>query len=230
MLTLDRLHIVQGDFALKADLHIAKSRKIAIIGPSGGGKSTLLSAIAGFLQPAAGQIIAGGQDITDTPPGQRPISLLFQDHNLFPHLTAFQNIALGIRPNLKLTPDDRDAVTNALAQVGLQHHANDKPAKLSGGQQQRVALARVLLRDKPLLLLDEPFAALGPALKTEMLDLVDKIVRQTGATLLMVTHNPEDARRIADETILLVHGQAQAPVKTETLFANPPKDLAEYLG
>ena len=230
MLKLRKLQISQGEFNLCADLIIAKSRITAIIGPSGGGKSTLLSTIAGFIQPNFGNIIMDGTDITNTPPGQRPVTLLFQDHNLFPHLTVFQNIALGIRPDLRLSLQDTKAVKTALSRVSLQDQEDKKPGQLSGGQQQRVALARALLRDKPLLLLDEPFAALGPALKSEMLMLVQKIVENSNMALLMVTHDPSDAKRIAEETVLVADGQAHAPVPTETLFANPPKALAEYLG
>jgi thiamine transport system ATP-binding protein len=101
---------------------------------------------------------------------------------------------------------------------------------MSGGQQQRVAIARALLRDQPVLLLDEPFAALGPALKHEMLDLVAEIVGSTGATLLMVTHQPEDARYIADETVLIADGTAHTPRPTAALLDNPPAALQEYLG
>jgi len=230
MLKLKNLRITQGDFTLNANLNITKPRITAIVGPSGGGKSTLLSTIAGFIQPNSGQIILDGHDITKTPPGNRPITFLFQDHNLFAHLSVFQNIALGIRPNLRLSRQDRTSVHTALDRVNLQNQGDKKPGQLSGGQQQRVALARALLRDKPVLMLDEPFAALGPALKEEMLALVKQIADNSNMALLMVTHDPNDAKRIADETILLADGQAHPPVQTKTLFAHPPKSLSDYLG
>lgn len=172
----------------------------------------------------------GDRDITGLEPGARPVSLLFQDNNLFPHLSVAQNVGLGLRADLKLSSDDKALVARVLARVGLEDHANKRPAELSGGQQQRVALARVLLRDKPILLLDEPFAALGPALKSEMLDLVAEIVEQSGATLLMVTHDPRDAMRLADETVLVAEGKAFAPVATKALFDDPPEALKDYLG
>jgi thiamine transport system ATP-binding protein len=112
----------------------------------------------------------------------------------------------------------------------LAGHGDKRPSQLSGGQQQRVAIARALLRDKPILLLDEPFAALGPALKHEMLDLVAEIVDATKATLLMVTHQPDDALWISDQTVLIADGVANAPVDTKALFDNPPPALHQYLG
>lgn len=229
-ITLDKLVLRRGNFRLSADFVIEEGHKIALLGPSGGGKSTLLSAIAGFLEQEAGHIYYNGQDITDLPPADRPVTLLFQDHNLFPHLSVEKNIALGVRPNLRLTAEEQQRVRDALARVGLQAHGKKMPSELSGGQQQRVALARALLRDKPVLCLDEPFAALGPALKREMLDLVAEIVNSTDMTLLMVTHEPDDARYIADQTVLIADGVAHAPVATSELFANPPETLRRYLG
>ncbi len=229
-ITLDNLHLRVGDFELRADFQIEAGHKIALLGPSGGGKSTLLSALAGFTDPVGGRILHGDTDITNLPPAKRPVTLLFQDHNLFPHLTAEQNIGLGVKPNLKLSASQKQTVREALARVGLQGHGTKRPSELSGGQQQRVAIARALLRDKPVLLLDEPFAALGPALKHEMLDLVAEITAASNTTLLMVTHQPEDAHYLADQTVLIAEGVANAPVDTKTLFANPPAVLQRYLG
>ncbi len=230
MLQLAGVEIRQGDFLLAADWRIARGVRLALIGPSGAGKSTLLASIAGFLEPDAGRILIDGHDMRGTPPGKRPVSLLFQEHNLFPYLTVWQNVALGLRPDLKLSADERRLVARSLDEVGLAGMDGRLPAALSGGQRQRVALARALLRDRPLLLLDEPFAALGPALRGEMLDLVRRITDKSGATLLMVTHDPRDAARIADLTSLVSAGQAHAPVPTGELLRNPPAALRDYLG
>ena len=230
MLTFDKITLRRGDFTLHADFHVKEGTKTAIIGPSGAGKSTLLDLVSGFLAPASGNLLWQGQDITDAPPGDRPLSLLFQDNNLFPHLTIAQNIGLGLRPNLRLSTAEETQVQSALTRVGLTDMGPRKPAALSGGQQSRAALARVLLRAKPLLLLDEPFSALGPALKAEMLDLLEEVLSETKATLLMVTHDPKDALRIADQTILVADGQAQPPQDTKPLFNNPPQMLKNYLG
>lgn len=230
MLTLESLSLTQGDFTLTADLSVEAGARVAIVGPSGGGKTTFLSMIGGFLQPDRGRILWQGQDISRLSPGDRPISMLFQDNNLFPHLTAAQNVGLGLKPSLKLSSEEGERVDDALARVGLAGLGGRKPAQLSGGQQGRVALARVLLRAKPLVLLDEPFAALGPALKVEMLDLVKELVESTGATLLMITHDPRDAERIAQQTILVNDGAVSAPVDTATLLRDPPDALRDYLG
>lgn len=230
MLHLDSVSIKQGPFALRADFSVPPGAQIAVLGPSGAGKSTLLNAIAGFVPLSAGRVLFDGADLSPLPPGKRPISLLFQDNNLFPHLNVAQNVGLGLRPDLRLSADQHRTVAAALARVGLEGLETRKPAALSGGQQSRVALARVLLRARPILLLDEPFAALGPALKAEMLDLVARIARESGAMVLMVSHDPQDALRIAQQTILVADGLAHPPVDTAGLFANPPETLRQYLG
>ncbi|MDW4548996.1 ATP-binding cassette domain-containing protein [Defluviimonas sp. D31] len=230
MLRLDTLVITQDDFRLTADFSVAAGARVAVIGPSGAGKSTLLSVIAGFYPAASGRVLWNGADITRQPPARRPLSILFQDQNLFPHLTVAENVGLGLRPDLRLSPAERAAVARALERTGLAGLEARRPAKLSGGQQSRVALARALLRARPLMLLDEPFAALGPALKAEMLDLVAEIAAETGATVLMVSHDPADARRFAPETIVVAGGVAHPPQPTAALLDNPPPALAAYLG
>lgn len=229
-LTLDALVLSQPPFRLTADWSLPPGSRVALIGPSGAGKSTLLSAISGFFAPISGRILWQGQDITPLPPAQRPVSILFQDQNLFPHLTLAQNLGLGLNPRLRLTAADRARITETLARVGLEGMEGRKPGQLSGGQQGRAALARALLRARPILLLDEPFAALGPALKAEMLDLVAETATESGALTLLVTHDPEDAIRFADQTVLVADGIAAAPMPTAALFANPPAALRAYLG
>lgn len=230
MLRLENARIDNGGFFLDADLTVERGATVAVIGPSGAGKSTLLGAIAGFHPLTRGRILWGDTDITHAAPGKRPVAMLFQDGNLFPHLTVAQNAGLGIRPDLRLSEAQSERVAEALSRVGLHTMGDRKPAELSGGQQSRAALARVLLQDRPLLLLDEPFAALGPALKAEMLDLVAALAAETKATLLMVSHDPADARRIAQKVILVTDGHAAPPAETEALFANPPPALRDYLG
>jgi thiamine transport system ATP-binding protein len=230
MLKLERLVIDNGGFLLSADLSATAGAKYAVIGPSGAGKSTLIGGIAGFHPIKSGHILWQGAEITDALPGKRPVAMLFQDGNLFPHLSVEQNIGLGIDPDLRLSPDDQERVAQAIHRVGLAGLGTRRPAALSGGQQSRAALARVLVQGRPLLMLDEPFAALGPALKADMLDLVDTLVRESGATLLMVSHDPSDARRIADEVILVVDGIAHPPQPTAKLLDDPPPALRAYLG
>jgi thiamine transport system ATP-binding protein len=230
MLTLEAVEIRQQDWRLTADISLAAGSSTALIGPSGAGKSTLLNVVAGFIAPTAGRILWDGRDLTGLPPAERPVTLLFQEHNLFAHLSAAQNVGLGLRPDLKLGPEGWERVEAALDEVGLTGLGPRRPGQLSGGQRQRVALARALLRDRPVLMLDEPFAALGPALRDEMLDLVARIRDEQAATLLMVTHAPGDARRIADQIVLVEGGRTHPPVATATLLDNPTPALVTYLG
>ncbi|TJZ85155.1 ATP-binding cassette domain-containing protein [Paracoccus hibiscisoli] len=217
----------QDDFTLTADLTVPAGRH-AVIGASGSGKSTLLALVAGFLAPTQGRLLWEGQDITAMPPGKRPVSILFQHNNLFPHLSVKQNIGMGLRPDLRLNRAQQARVAQVLDQVGLSCLGARRPDALSGGQQSRVALARVLLRARPLLLLDEPFAALGPALKAEMLALLAQIAADT--TVLMVTHDPADARAFAPDTLLVEGGRVHPPRPTGPLLDDPPPGLRAYLG
>ncbi|SFU14962.1 thiamine transport system ATP-binding protein [Pseudovibrio denitrificans] len=230
MLKLESCIIANGAFQLHANVSMEAGSSVAVIGPSGAGKSTLLEAIAGFRQISKGHVSWMGQDLTELAPGKRPIAMLFQDGNLFPHLTAEQNAALGLRPSGKLSKTEQAQVSAALERVGLAGMGTRKPAELSGGQQSRVALARVLVQHRDLLLLDEPFAALGPALKAEMLDLVAELATETGTTLMMVSHDPQDARRITSQAMLVAGSTVHPPAETTELLDNPPPALKEYLG
>jgi thiamine transport system ATP-binding protein len=230
MLRLDRVVLAQGTFRLTADWAVEPGARVAVMGPSGAGKSTLLMAVAGFLAPAAGRILWQGRDMAGQAPGKRPVSMLFQDQNLFPHLTLAQNLGLGLSPRLRLTSADDAQIAAALDRVGLAGMGARRPAELSGGQAGRAALARALLRARPMLLLDEPFAALGPAMKADMLALVAGIAAETGALVLMVTHDPGDARAFAERVIVVDDGIAAPPVATAALFAAPPPGLRDYLG
>jgi thiamine transport system ATP-binding protein len=228
VLRLDGVVLTEPGFRLQADWSVAAGARVALIGPSGAGKSTFLNAIAGFVVPASGRILWDGADLAGLAPGERPLTILFQDQNLFPHLTVAQNLALGLSSRLRTDAPAR--IATVLDRVGLAGLDRRRPAELSGGQQGRAALARALLRARPLMLLDEPFAALGPALKAEMLDLVAEVAEETGATVLMVTHDPADARRFAGQTVLVADGLAHPPAATQALFSDPPPALQAYLG
>ena len=229
MLGLENIAVSQGSFRISADFSVGKGERVAVIGPSGAGKSTLLSAVAGFLTPDKGRITWEGSDLAKTEPGDRPVSILFQDNNLFPHLTAEQNVGLGIRPSLRLSEEEKKAVSDALYHVGIASVLRRYPGELSGGQQSRVALARILLLRQPILLLDEPFAALGPALRAEMLELVKDIASDHELTVLMVTHESRDAERLGGGAVFCDAGVAHSPVDVDKLFAAPPQALRAYL-
>ena len=169
----------------------------AIRGQSGAGKSTLLDLIAGFLVPASGTIRIDGADVTPLPPEQRPVSILFQSETLFEHLSASRNVALGLaRP-------DAARIAAALAEVGLDGIGPQRAATLSGGQKQRVALARTLLRQKPVLLLDEPFSALDDETRETTRALVKSLTLKHKWATLLVTHHADDIAAIADRVYRL---------------------------
>lgn len=207
MIKLNHLGFDYDKMAMEFDLKVSKGEKIGIIGASGAGKSSLLNLIAGFEQAKSGQIWLNGENHSHTEPHQRPVSMLFQEHNLFPHLSVQQNMALGISPKLKLNSQQQQQLESVAQSVGLSHFLSDFPPALSGGQKQRVALARCLLRDQPILLLDEPFSALDPQLRQEMLELVLKLSQQKQLTLLLVTHQPNELIGKMDRIIQIEQGK-----------------------
>lgn len=202
----------------------------ALIGSSGAGKSTLLAMIAGFTHTDSGTLTYQQHDLLPLPPAKRPITTLFQDNNLFWHLTVHQNIAIGLEPSLRLSAKQQTLVQEVARQVGIESLLNRTPNSLSGGQQQRVGLARCLARRQPILLLDEPFSALDPALRFELLTLLRKQTDALGLTVLMVTHHPEEAMRIADH-IAFIHNGHILEFGDKTLLSHPQSDeLKHYLG
>jgi thiamine transport system ATP-binding protein len=218
MLTLNKLGYHCDSLSMNISFTLAAGERVAVLGPSGAGKSTLLSLIAGFLPAKHGELTLNGENHTTSAPAKRPISMLFQENNLFAHLTVKQNMALGLHPGLKLNAQQQQQLLNIAQQVGLETYLERLPAQLSGGQRQRTALARCLLRQQPILLLDEPFSALDPALRNEMLELLDTITQQRQLTLLMVSHNLDDAIRIAPRSLLLANGALVYDGETQALL------------
>lgn len=218
MLTLTDTTWVYEHLPMRFSLHAGRGERLAILGPSGAGKSTLLSLIAGFLTPASGTIILDGADHTHTPPSARPVSMLFQENNLFAHLTVRQNIGLGLNPGLRLSAAQQAEIDAIAEQMAMGTLLDRLPGELSGGQRQRAALARCLVRKRPLLLLDEPFSALDPALRLEMLALLDEVCQTRHITLLMVSHSTEDAAKIASRSLVVVDGRIAWDGDTQTLL------------
>ena len=207
MIRLDNVFLADDALPMMFDLQVVEGERIAIVGPSGAGKSTLLNLIAGFVLPTRGEVWLNGENHTRSAPYERPVSMLFQENNLFPHLTVQQNLALGLKTSLKLTALEQDQIEQVADAVGLTAFLSRLPNSLSGGQKQRVALARCLLRDKPILLLDEPFSALDPELRMEMLNLIDELCHSKKLTLLLVTHQPSELTGKVDRMLRIENGR-----------------------
>lgn len=248
---LENVALTLGDKHFFFDTEIASGAITAVTGASGSGKSTLLNLIAGFETPdkafpgkmgtgfpfgnatknSMGRILVDGKDISRLHPAERPVSLVFQDNNLFGHLDLLTNIGLGISPSLKLSAADRDRISAALTRVGLGGFEKRLPPTLSGGERQRAAFARALVRNRPLLLLDEPFAALDPGLRGAMAALLCDLHRESGNTVLIVTHDPDEVARLADHALFIEDGRilVAAPV-AEFLQRRDSPGLAAFLG
>ncbi len=230
MLQVKNLFVDLGGFRLTADFEIERGSLISIVGPSGAGKSTILNALAGFVPLTSGVIKWNGSDITKLDPGLRPLSILFQDYNLFSHLTVKDNIAIGLRPNLKLDDLETEMVNSVIEEVGLSKFKFIKPFQLSGGQRTRVSLARSIVRSKPILLLDEAFSGLGPALRSEMIKLIkDKSIKE-GITLIMVSHHIKDAIELDQKVIFVNDGKTMKPTNVSIFINSRDKNIRDYIG
>ena len=203
MLKLDDVALSLGARHWKFNITLQPETVYALLGRSGSGKSTLLNIIAGFLDADEGSLTWKGKTLSNLEPAQRPITTLFQSNNLFSHLTVYQNIGLGIKPNLKLSPQQANDIHTVLEQVGLAGFEHKLPTSLSGGEQQRVALARCLLRRQPILLLDEPFSALDSTTRQEMIELLSTLVESFKPCVIMVTHDEADAQAMNAHRLLM---------------------------
>ncbi|PWE55197.1 thiamine ABC transporter ATP-binding protein [Metarhizobium album] len=230
-IALDGVRLRLGTQDFDFDMALPAGKIIAVTGPSGSGKTTLLNLLAGFETPDRGRVLLAGQDVTALHPSERPVSLVFQDNNLFSHLDLFTNIGLGISPRFALSSADRDRISAALARVGLAGFEKRLPPSLSGGERQRAAFARALVRNRPVLLLDEPFAALDPSLRQSMAALLQALHDDTGNTVLLVTHDPAEVRRLADHALFVSQGRIalSAPVDAFLAHRNIPEVL-DFLG
>lgn len=197
-LKVENLSIYYADWQRDYSLVAAEGERLAIKGPSGIGKTTLLMALAGFIKPIAGSARWRDQDLLALPPERRPISMLFQDDNLFEHLSVAQNLRLGLRAETIA-----NTLQEAVEQLGLSEQLNKLPGQLSGGQRQRVGLIRTLLRPEPLVILDEPFAELDADTRQRALDFTLNAARTSNKTLLLITHQDEDIAALATQTLHL---------------------------
>ena len=206
MLEIDRLafRYPGGDTEFLFEMTVAPGQIAGLVGPSGAGKSTLFDLVAGFLAPTSGDIRLDGRSLLGQPPEARPVSILFQSDNLFEHLSAGANVALGLSSHARA---DAPPVLDVLARMDLAGLAPRRASQLSGGQKQRVALARTLLRNRPVLLLDEPFTGLDPETAKPIRDSVARLVRENGWHAIIVSHHADDITALADHAWRIENGR-----------------------
>lgn len=207
MLAIDKAAVTLGERSFEFSLSVAEGEIIAIVGKSGAGKSTLLNMISGFTRLTSGDISWKGDSLIGLTPDARPVTSLFQSHNLFQHLSVEKNIALGLDTGLKLSETQWSQVHASLESVGLAGFGTRMPGNLSGGEQQRVALARCLVRNQPILLLDEPYSALDQSTREEMLELTLNIGKAQNLCTLVVSHNLNDAEALGATVVKITDGR-----------------------
>ncbi|WP_226628571.1 ABC transporter ATP-binding protein [Alloyangia pacifica] len=213
------------------DLSIREGELIALLGPSGCGKTTTMRAIAGLLSPTGGTITIDGRDVTRVPANKRGIGLVFQSYALFPHLMAYENVAFGLRLQKLPEAEIKQRTEEGLATVGLTGFEKRKPAEMSGGQQQRVALARSLVMRPKVLLLDEPLSNLDARLRLEMRTELQRVQKETGITMVFVTHDQAEALALADRIVLMKDGKIEQLGTPSDLYARPATAFAaEFMG
>ena len=215
----------------EVDLAIPAGQYFVLLGPSGGGKTTLLRTIGGFHRPTRGRVLLHGNDVTGLPPDKRPTSMVFQNYALFPHMTVMGNVGYGLSLG-KIPKDEIVAKSEAILDlVGLRGYGERKPHELSGGQQQRVQLARSLVLDRDILLLDEPLAALDAQLRKDMCLELKHLQEKVGITFIHVTHNQEEAMTVGDRIALIADGDLVEQGSTRQVYEAPAmRFTAEFIG
>ncbi|MEM9223366.1 MAG: ABC transporter ATP-binding protein [Pseudomonadota bacterium] len=213
------------------DLEIAQGQFLTILGPSGGGKTTVLMSIAGFVEPSAGTILLDGNDITGLPPDKRNFGMVFQGYALFPHMTVNENLWFPMRVRGVSRANAKEKVASALDLVQMSHLGERYPGQLSGGQQQRVALARAIVFEPDLLLLDEPLSALDKKLRSELQWELKSLHERLGTTFIYVTHDQEEALSMSDEVVIMREGRIEQQGAPHALYERPAtRFVADFLG
>jgi len=215
----------------EVSLSIGKGEIFALLGSSGCGKSTLLRMLAGFEKPTSGRILLGGQDVVAMPPYERPVNMMFQSYALFPHLNIWENVAFGLKREGLPRAEVQQRTDEMLGLVQLAPYAKRKPHQLSGGQQQRVALARSLAKKPKLLLLDEPLGALDKKLREQTQFELVNIIEQVGVTVVMVTHDQEEAMTMAGRIAIMSKGRVLQVGTPEEIYEHPrSRFVADFIG
>ena len=213
------------------DLQVEAGEFLSLLGPSGSGKTTLLMMLAGFETPSSGSITLGGRDLTHVPPNKRGIGMVFQRYALFPHMSVAQNVAFPLKMRGLGKDEVAPLVEQALARVRLQDYGDRMPAQLSGGQQQRVAVARALVFQPPVLLMDEPLGALDKKLREELQIEIKKLHESLGVTIIYVTHDQEEALTMSDRIAVMDQGRIQQLGSPTLLYHEPETGfVADFIG
>ena len=218
--------------ALKGiDLQVGPGEYFVLLGPSGGGKTTLLRLIGGFIRPTRGDLFLHGKDVSELPPNKRPTSMVFQSYALFPHMTVSRNVGYGLRLRKLAASEVTEKVDAMLEMVGLGGLGDRQPHELSGGQQQRVQLARSLVLESDILLLDEPLASLDAKLRKDMCFELKRLQEKVGITFVHVTHNQEEAMTVADRIAIIADGKVIEVGTTKQIYERSEKRFtAEFIG
>jgi spermidine/putrescine ABC transporter ATP-binding subunit len=212
-------------------IEVKKGELVTLLGPSGCGKTTILRMIAGFEIPTAGKILIDGEDVVATPPNRRPTTMVFQNYALFPHMTVFENIAYGLKIGRNSSQNIRNKTEKIMGLVGLEGFAKRAPAQLSGGQQQRVSLARSLVMEPKVLLLDEPLSNLDAKLRVSTRLEIRKIQQRVGITSVYVTHDQEEAMTLSDCVVIMHRGKIMQTGTPQEIYAYPVnRFVADFIG
>ena len=231
--SLNNLTLAYGDTVAvpKLNLDIQKGELLTLLGPSGCGKTTTMRAIAGLLNPRSGTIVIDGADVTKVPANKRGVGLVFQSYALFPHLSAFENAAFGLRLRKISNGEIKRRVGQSLETVELGEFANRKPSELSGGQQQRLSLARSLVLEPKVMLLDEPLSNLDARLRLDMRSELQRLQRNSGITMVFVTHDQGEALALADRVVLMKDGLIEQMGTPAELYNTPTTVFAaDFMG
>lgn len=224
-------HYSNGEGVSDISLEVRTGELITMLGPSGCGKSTILRTLGGFLAVDSGEILIDGSPVQELPPEKRPTSMVFQSYNLWPHMTVFENLAFGLKNKKTPKPEIAERIAAMLKLVRMEGYEKKYPGQLSGGQQQRIAIARSLLLQPSVLLLDEPFSALDTKIRGQMREELKSIQQQLKITVVFVTHDQEEAMAISDRIVVMNKGAFEQVGTPAEIYDNPAsKFVASFIG
>jgi ABC-type Fe3+/spermidine/putrescine transport system ATPase subunit len=232
LIALEDLSVVVGDFRLdRITIEAGDGEYLVLLGPSGAGKTLLLEVIAGLRAPDTGSVTVNRKDMNDVPPEHRGIGLVYQDYSLFPHMTAAENIAYGLKLQKRTAQAILERVDTLLAELGISSLKDRYPGSMSGGEQQRVAIARALATGPSVLLLDEPFASLDPRNRDECMRVMQHLKDTRSITIIQVSHNVDEAYALADKVVVLLGGRVAQTGPPDEIFCKPMSlEVARFIG